>query len=94
MRPLSVVTLIILGSSFGIAVSLGAVAIIMLFIGSDSPRLQHEFQPVLSALGIFITLTAISALSFYTSFKTHQARYWSQAAMWAAVILTGWYFWP
>ena len=94
MRPLSVVTLIVLGSSFGITVSLGAVAIIMLLLGDDSPRLQHEFRPVLKSLAIFLTLTAISAVSFYTSVKTHQARFWSQAAMWSAVFATGWYFWP
>ncbi len=94
MRPLAAVTLIILGSCFAIMVSLAAVVIVVMVLGDEYPRLQHEFDPLLSSLGIFVGMTAISALSFYALLKKYAARYWVQAAMWAGIWLTGWYYWP
>lgn len=94
MRPLTAVTLIILGSCLAITISLGAVIIIVLVLGDEYPRLQNEFSAVLESFAIFFTMTAISAVSFYTSLKTHQARFWSQGVMWLGLYVTGWYYWP
>ena len=94
MRPLTAVTLILLGSCFAIMVSLAAVIVIVLVLGDEYPRLQREFDPLLASLTIFVGMTAISALSFYALLKKHAARYWSQAAMWGGILLTGWYYWP
>jgi hypothetical protein len=94
MRPLAAVTLIVLGSSFAIMVSLTAVIIVVLVLGDEYPRLQREYDPLLSSLVIFVGMTAISALSFYGILKNHALRYWAQAAMWASLVLTGWYYWP
>ncbi len=94
MQPLAVVTLIILGSSFAIMVSLAAVIIIVLILGDEYPRLQHEFGQLLSYFGIFVAMTAISAASFYGLWKKHAARYWGQAAMWSGLLAIGWSFWP
>ena len=94
MRPLTAVTLIILGSCVAITISLTAVIIIVLVLGDEYPRLQREFSALLESLLIFSTMTAISAMSFYTSLKTHKARFWSQALMWAGLLATGWYYWP
>lgn len=88
------VTLIILGSCFAIMVSLTAVIIIVLILGDEYPRLQDEFDPLLQSLAIFVGMTAVSALSFYTVLKNHAARYWSQALMWGGILLTGWFYWP
>jgi len=92
--PLTAVTLIILGSCFAIMVSLAAVIIVVIVLGDEYPRLQQEFDPLLSSLGIFVVMTAISALSFYGLLKKHVARYWGQVAMWTGLLLTGWYYWP
>lgn len=94
MRPLSVVNLIILGSCFAITFSLTAVVIVILVLGEDYPRLQAEFEPLLRSLALFISMTVISALSFYGLLKIHPQRYWGQAAMWGGVLLTAWYYWP
>ena len=64
MRPLSVITLIILGSSFAITFSLAAVVLVVLILGDDYPRLQREFDPLLSSLLLFLVMTAIAAASF------------------------------
>ena len=94
MRPLSAVTLIILGSCFAITVSLTAVIIVVLILGDESPRLQHEFDPLLSSAVIFFGMTIVAALSFYTLMKKHSLRYWVQAAMWLGLLATGYYYWP
>lgn len=94
MRPITVITLIILGSSFAITVSLAAVIIIVLVLGDEYPRLQREFAPLLESLAVFIGMTTVSAASFYGLLKNHPARYWGHAAMWVGVVLTGWYYWP
>jgi hypothetical protein len=94
MRPLSAVTLIILGSSFAITFSLTAVIIVVLVLGDEYPRLQNEFDPLLRSSLIFFGMTAISAASFYTLAKTHSLRYWLQAAMWLSLLGIGFYYWP
>lgn len=94
MRPLTAVTLIILGSCFAIMVSLTAVIIVVLVLGDEYPRLQHEFDPLLSSLVIFVGMTIIATASFFTLLKNHAARYWAQVAMWGGLWLTGWYYWP
>lgn len=94
MRPLAAVTLIFLGSSVAITVSLMAVLIVVLVLGDEYPRLAHEFRPLLTSLAIFTAMTAVSALSFYGIMKTHWLRYWGQAAMWLGSFLTAWYYWP
>ena len=94
MRPLSAVTLIILGSSFAITFSLTAVIIVVLVLGDEYPRLQREFDPLLRSAVIFFGMTLISAASFYTLAKNLAFRYWLQAAMWLSLLGIGWYFWP
>lgn len=94
MRPLTVVTLMILGSCFAIMVSLGAVIIVVMVLGEEYPRLQREFDPLLESIAIFTGMTLISAVSFYLMSKKHAQRYWSQALMWGGLLLTGWHYWP
>ena len=94
MRPLSVVTLIILGSSFAITFSLAAVVIVVLVLGDEYPRLQAEFEPLLKSLTLFFGMTAVCALSFYSLLRNHALRYWAQAAMWLSLFGVGYYYWP
>jgi hypothetical protein len=94
MRPLTVVNLIMLGSCFAIMVSLAAVIVVVLVLGDEYPRLQHEFDPLLQSFLIFVGMTMICALSFYSLLKKSPVRYWAQSAMWAGILLTGWHYWP
>lgn len=94
MRPLTAVTLIILGSCFAITFSLAAVLLVVLILGDEYPRLQNEFEPLLESLLVFVGMTAISAASFYALVKKHPVRFWAQAGMWAGLVATGWYYWP
>ncbi len=94
MRPLTVVTGILLGSCLSIAFSLAAVMVVFLILGDDYPRLSHEIRPLFTSFAIFTAMTAISALSFYTLLKDHSARWPLQGAMWLSLIATGFYYWP
>ena len=94
MRPLMVINGILLGSSLSIAVSLALVLIVFLVIGDDYPRVQQENGPLLVSLMIFIGMTILSALSFYTLAKTHPRRFQAQVLMYLGLLATGWYYWP
>jgi len=94
MRPLTVITGILLGSSLSIAFSLGAVLVIFFILGDDYPRLNQEFGSLLASFSIFTAMTAIAAVSFYTVAKHHAARWAAQAAMWAGLAGVVYYFWP
>lgn len=94
MRPLTAVNLIILGSCFAITFSLAAVVLVVLILGDEYPRLQHEFEPLLNSLFVFLGMTLISAASFYSLIKKHALYVWAQAGMWVGLFATGWYYWP
>ena len=94
MRPLTAVTLIILGSCFAITFSLAAVLIVVLVLGDEYPRLQNECAPLRNSVLLFLGMTAISAASFYSLVKSHHLRFWAQGAMWLGLVATGWFYWP
>ena len=94
MRPLTVITGILLGSSFSIAFSLAGVMCIFLILGDEHPRLSHEIGPLFSSFVIFTVMTLISAMSFYTMLKDHAARWAANAAMWVGLFAIGFYYWP
>ena len=94
MRPLTVITGILLGSSLSIAFSLGAVLVIFTVLGDEHPRLDREFGPLLASFSIFTIMTVISAASFYSLVKQHPLRWVAQALMWAGFVATGAWFWP
>ena len=94
MRPLTMITGILLGSCAAITISLALVLVVFLWLGDDHPRLQHEFRPLLGSMLIFLGMTAISAASFYSLLIGHRARYAAQALMWLGLLGTAWYYWP
>jgi hypothetical protein len=94
MRPLTAVTMIVLGSSFAITFSLAAVLLVVLILGDEYPRLQREFDPLMGSFVLFVIMTAISAASFYALIKQHRLWVWAQGAMWCGLCAIGWYYWP
>lgn len=94
MRPLTVVTGIVLGTCLSIAVSLAAVLLMFLVLGDDYPRLSYEFRALVTSLMIFTAMTAISSVSFYWLLVNHRWRLLAQGGLWAGVLTTGAYFWP
>jgi len=91
---MTVITGILLGSCLSITVSLAAVLLVFLILGDDYPRLQLEFRPLSLSMIIFLSMTIISASSFYSLIIQHRTRYWLQGLMWVSMVTTGWYYWP
>lgn len=94
MRPLTVVTGVLLGSCLAITAGLGAVLLIFLVLDEEYPRLAYEFRALLVSLSIFAVMTAISALSFYWLLINHRFRWPAQVTLWAGLLATGYYYWP
>ena len=94
MRPLTMLTGILLGTCLSIWVSLLLVLIVFLVLGDEYPRLQHEFRPLLASMIIFLGMTIVSAGSFYSLLIDHRARFVAQALMWLGFAATTWYYWP
>ena len=87
MRPLTVITGIVLGSCLSITISLAAVMLVFWFVGSEEPRIAHESEGLLSITAMFLGLTAVSAMSFYSLLKESRFRWWWQANMWFWLLL-------
>jgi hypothetical protein len=94
MYPLTVLLGIILGSTFSIALGLAVVSFVFWLLKSEYPRLQSEFVPLIENLGLFIALTAAAAVSFYGELKRRRWRAFPQILLLAALLGTGWYYWP
>lgn len=94
MRPLMVINGVLLGSSLSIALSLGMVLVVFLIIGSDAPRIESEMRPLTLSMLIFLSMTIISAGSFYTLAVGHRWRKFAQALLWLGFAGTVWYYWP
>ena len=94
MRPLTVITGILLGSCLSIAFSLAAVLLIFTILGDEYPRLSREFGPLLASLSIFTVMTALSAASFYSLVRDHAYRWYAQGLMWLGFVGVGAYYWP
>jgi len=94
MRPLTVVTGILLGSCLSIAVSLAAVLFIFVLLDDEFPRLSYEFRDLVTSLFIFMGMTAISALSFYWMLIAHPKRKFAQWFLWAGLVATVYFYWP
>lgn len=94
MRPATVITGIVLGSCVSITVSLAGVIIVFWVLGTENPRIAHESEGLAASSLIFLALTAISAMSFYSLLKDQRFRWWWQGCMWISVIFTVLYFLP
>ena len=94
MKPLTVVTGIVLGTCLSIALSLGAVLLIFVVLGDEYPRLGYERPALLGSLAIFLSMTVVSGLSFYSLLVHHPARWYAQVALWAGTAATTWYYLP
>lgn len=94
MRPLTVITGILFGSCLAITVSLAAVLLIFLLLGDEHPRIQDEFNSLVSSVGIFLGMTIVCGASFYSLIINHNSRFGFQALMWAGFAATAWYYLP
>lgn len=94
MKPLTVITGIVLGTCLSIALSLAAVMLIFLVLGDEHPRINYEFPALIGSSAIFLGMTAVAAVSFYSLLIGHPGRLIAQIALWLGVAATVYYYWP
>ena len=94
MRPLTIITGVVLGSSASITLGLVVVMLIFVLSGLDQPRISDEFEPLAASVGLFAILTAFSAASFIALVKERTWRWYAQMAMWATLLVIARYYWP
>ena len=86
MRPLTVLTAIVLGSSAAATFALAATLIVFLVLSmEDSARFRDELPLLAAYAAVFACLTALAAVSFVGQARERPWRPWAQVAMWAAL---------
>ena len=86
MRPLTVLTGIVLGSSAATTFGLAATLVVFLVLAGEYPRFRSELPLLVRYLAVFVGLTAVAALGFLGLAKNKPWRLWAQLAMWASLM--------
>ena len=87
MRPLTVLTGIVLGSAAATTFGLAATLIVFLVLSGETPEFRDELPLLAVYLGIFAVLTALAALSFIGQARQRPWRRWAALGMWGSVAL-------
>jgi len=85
VRPLTVLTGIVLGSSIATTFGLGATLVVFLVLSSETPEFREELPLLARYLGLFGALTAVAAVSFIGQARERPWRRWAQLAMWGTL---------
>jgi hypothetical protein len=93
VRPLTVLTAIVLGSSAATTFGLGASLFIFLVLSGESPQFRSELPLLARYLALFCGLTALAAVSFIGQVRERPWRRWAQLAMWAALAALAGLYW-
>jgi hypothetical protein len=93
LRPLTVLTGIVLGSSAATTFGLGATLIVFLVLSGETPRFREELPLLAVYLAIFVGLTALAGVSFIAQARQRPWRRWAQAAMWGALAALAAVYW-
>ena len=86
MRPLTVLTGIVLGSAAAASFSLFATLIVFAFLLGDHPQFRSEMPMLALYTAASVGLTGVAAISFIGELRDRSWRRWSQAAMWGVVV--------
>jgi len=94
MGPLGFLTGVVLGSAASIALVLAMVVVIFAFSAGGQPALGREYPGLLTSAGLFTVLAGLAAAAFVGLQRERAWRWAAQGAMWLALALVGWYYWP
>ena len=87
MRPLTVLTGIVMGSAAAATFSLVATLVVFAFLVHDYPQFRAE-MPMLAACTVAVAgLTGLAACSFIGLVRLRPWRHWAQLAMWVGLAL-------
>jgi hypothetical protein len=93
VRPLTVLTGIVLGSSAATTFGLAATLVVFVVLGDEHPQFRSELPLLAAYLAIFTGLTALAGASFIGLARQRPWRRWAQAALWATLVLLAAVYW-
>jgi len=85
VRPLTVLTGIVLGSSAATTFGLTATMFIFLVLAGETPRFREELPLLARYVVIFVGLTALAAVSCIGQARNTAWRRWAQVALWGTL---------
>jgi hypothetical protein len=83
LRPLTVITGIVLGSATATTFGLAATLVVFLVLSGEHPQFRAELPLLAVYLVVFVALTAVAAASFIGLARQRPWRHWAQAGLWA-----------
>lgn len=94
MRPLTVLTGIVLGSAAATTFGLAATLVVFLVLSGEYPQFRAELPLLALYLAVFVLLTALAGASFIGLARSRPWWGWAQAAMWLMLAgLASLYYW-
>lgn len=93
MRPLTVITGIILGSAAATTFGLAATLVVFLVLSREHPQFRSELPLLALYLAIFIALTAVAGVSFIGLARQRPWRRWAQAGLWLTLGVLALVYW-
>ena len=94
MQPQVALIGIVMGSCVALLAGLVMTLLVFLLLPEFHERLAGEFQPLLQAIAWAVLLTGTAAAAFIGQLRLRSWRLYAQLALTAAVLLTGWNYWP
>ena len=93
VRPLTVLTGIVLGSAAATTFGLAATLVVFLVLSDEHPQFRGELPLLALYLAIFVGLTALAAASFIALAKQRPWWRWAQASLWATLCALAAVYW-
>lgn len=93
MRPLTVITGIVLGSAAATTFGLAATLVVFLVLSGEHPQFRGELPLLALYLAIFVGLTAVAATSFIGLARQRPWRHWAQAGLWGLLGVLALVYW-
>lgn len=93
MRPLTVLTGIVLGSAAATTFGLAATLVVFLVLANEHPQFRSELPLLAIYLAVFTGLTALAGASFIGMARKRPWRRWAQAGLWVTLCLLATVYW-
>lgn len=85
MRPLTVLTGIVLGSSAATTFGLAATLVVFAILRDEHPQFRGELPLLAAYVAVFAGLTGLAALGFIGLARERPWWRWAQGALWVAL---------
>ncbi|RPI15224.1 MAG: hypothetical protein EHM60_04875 [Lysobacterales bacterium] len=93
MRPLTVLTGIVLGSAAATTFGLFATLVVFVVLAGENPGFRAELPMLGIYLGVFVALTTVAGISFVGLARERPWRRWAQLVLWGTLAALAAFYW-